>query len=184
MAVNHPASKKKGAALPKTSDNIPGKTGYAAPGAPGKNEFKGARVALVATRWNVEVVDALLAGAHRCLADWGVSTRHVTEYRAPGAFELPLAVSALMKSGRYDAVVTLGAVIRGDTPHFDFVAGECSRGLREAAQKHGVPLGFGVLTVNTDQQAAERSGPGSDNKGYEAAAAALEMLRVLRSIDE
>jgi 6,7-dimethyl-8-ribityllumazine synthase len=160
------------------------KTGYAEPAKPGKNEFKGARVALVATRWNVGVVDALLAGAHRCMADWGVNPKHVDEFRAPGAFELPLAVTALMKSGRYDAVVTLGAVIRGDTPHFDFVAGECSRGLREASQKHGVPLGFGVLTVNTDQQAAERSGPGADNKGYEAAAAALEMLRLVRSLDD
>jgi 6,7-dimethyl-8-ribityllumazine synthase len=173
-------AKNKRAALPKKT----AKTGYAAPEKPAKNEFKGARVALVVTRWNVGIVDALLAGARRCLADWGVNPKHVAEFRAPGAFELPLAVSALMKSGEYDAVVTLGAVIRGDTPHFDFVAGECSRGLREASQKHGVALGFGVLTVNTDAQAVERSGPGSDNKGYEATAAALEMLRFLRALDE
>jgi 6,7-dimethyl-8-ribityllumazine synthase len=160
------------------------KAGYAAPPKPGKGEFGKVRVALLATRWNVDVVDALLGGARRCLADWGVADKHVHEYRAPGAFELPLAASSLMKSGRYDAVVTLGAVIRGDTPHFDFVAGECSRGLREAAQKHGVPLGFGVLTVNTPQQALERTGPGSDNKGYEAAAAALEMVRLLRAIPD
>lgn len=160
------------------------KTGYAAPPKPEKGEFKSVRVALISTRWNVEVVDALLAGARRCLADWGVAPKHVEEFRAPGAFELPLAASALMRSGRYDAVVTLGAVIRGDTPHFDFVAGECSRGLREASQKHGVPLGFGVLTVNTPEQAAERAGPKSDNKGYEATAAALEMVRLVRSIDD
>lgn len=160
------------------------KTGYAAPAKPEKGEFKSVRVALVSTRWNVEVVDALLAGARRCLADWGVVPKHVEEFRAPGAFELPLAASTLMRSGRYDAVVTLGAVIRGDTPHFDFVAGECSRGLREASQKHGVPLGFGVLTVNTPEQAAERAGPKSDNKGYEATAAALEMVRLVRSIDD
>jgi len=160
------------------------KTGYAAPAKPAKDEFRNVRVALVATRWNLEVVNSLLDGARRCLADWGVAPKHVAEFRAPGAYELPLAASALMRSGRYQAVVTLGAVIRGDTPHFDFVAGECARGLREAAQKHGVPLGFGVLTVNTEQQAAERAGRGRDNKGYEAAAAALEMVRLLRAIDD
>jgi 6,7-dimethyl-8-ribityllumazine synthase len=159
------------------------KTGYAAPPAPAKGEFKSARVALVMTRWNVGIVAGLHAGVRRCLAEWGVADKHVGEFYAPGAFELPLAVSALMKSGAWDAVVTLGAVIRGDTPHFDFVAGECARGLREAAQKHGVPLGFGVLTVNTAQQAVDRAGPGRDNKGYEAAAAALEMLRLVREID-
>ncbi len=166
----------------KTSANTPGKTGYAAPPKPGKGEFKDVRVALVLTRWNVEVVDALLDGARRCLADWGVAEKHVEEHRVPGAFELPLAASVLMKSDRYDAVVTLGAVIRGDTPHFDFVAGECSRGLREASQIYGLPLGFGVLTVNTPQQAAERTGSGRDNKGYEAAAAALEMVRLVRAV--
>jgi 6,7-dimethyl-8-ribityllumazine synthase len=160
------------------------KSGYAAPPKPRPAEFRGVRVALVATRWNVEVVDALLAGARRCLADWGVSPKRVDEFRAPGAYELPLAVSAMMRSGRYDAVITVGAVIRGDTPHFDFVAGECARGLREASQKHGVPLGFGVLTVNTPQQAEVRAGKGRDNKGYEAAAAALEMIRLLRHVDD
>lgn len=168
----------------KTVSKTPGKAGYAAPPKPGKGEFGKVRVALLATRWNVDVVDALLAGARRCLADWGVSDKHIGEFRAPGAFELPLAASALMKSGRYDAVITLGAVIRGDTPHFDFVAGECSRGLREASQKHGVALGFGVLTVNTPQQALERTGPGPDNKGYEAAAAALEMVRLLWAVHD
>jgi 6,7-dimethyl-8-ribityllumazine synthase len=160
------------------------KTGYAAPAKPAQGEFRGVHVALVATRWNVEVVDALLAGARRCLADWGVTPKRVDEFRAPGAYELPLAASALMRSGRYHAVITLGAVIRGDTPHFDFVAGECARGLREASQKHGVPLGFGVLTVNTPEQAEARAGKGRDNKGYEAAAAALEMVRLLRHVDD
>jgi 6,7-dimethyl-8-ribityllumazine synthase len=160
------------------------KTGYAAPPKPAKGEFRGARVALVATRWNTEVVDALLAGARRCLADWGVTPKRVDELRVPGAYELPLAVSSLMRSGRYHAVIALGAVIRGDTPHFDFVAGECARGLREASQKHAVPLGFGVLTVNTPEQAAARAGKGHDNKGYEAAAAALEMVRLLRHLDD
>jgi 6,7-dimethyl-8-ribityllumazine synthase len=158
------------------------KTGYAVPPPPRKGEFKSARIAVVMTRWNIGIVESLHAGVRACLKDWGVADKHVGEFHAPGAFELPLAASELMKSGEWDAVVTLGAVIRGDTPHFDFVAGECSRGLREAAQKHGVPLGFGVLTVNTAQQAVDRAGPGKDNKGYEAAAAALEMLRLVRAI--
>jgi 6,7-dimethyl-8-ribityllumazine synthase len=162
----------------------PGKTGYRAPSPPAKGEFKRARVALLATRWNVEIVDSLLAGARRCLEQWGVSARHVEEHRVAGAFELPLAAAALMGSGRCDAVVALGVVIRGGTPHFEYVAGECSRGLREAAQQHQVALGFGVLTVDTVEQALERAGSGDDNKGFEATAAALEMLRLLRSIDD
>lgn len=159
------------------------KSGYAAPALPARSEFKRSRVAILATRWNVDVVSALRSGAHRCLVDWGVSEKHTHEFLAPGAYELPLAATALMKTGKYDAIVVLGAVIRGDTPHFEFVAGECSRGLREASVKHGIPLGFGVLTVNTAAQAAERCGPGDDNKGYEAAAAALEMVRLLREIE-
>ena len=170
--------------MPNKTSKAPNKTGYAAPPKPGKDEFRKVRIALLVTRWNVDVVEALLNGARRGLSEWGVTDKHVEEFRAPGAFELPLAASALMKGGSYDAVITLGAVIRGDTPHFEFVAGECSRGLREASQIYGVPLGFGVLTVNTPQQAAERTGPGRDNKGYEAAAAALEMVRLMRAIDE
>ena len=173
--------KPKPAAVPPPAPLA--KSGYAAPAAPAHHEFKRTRVAILSTRWNTEVVDALSAGARRCLADWGVHDKHVHAFFAPGAFELPLAASALMKTGRYDAVVVLGAVIRGDTPHFEFVAGECSRGLREASVKHGIPLGFGVLTVNTGAQAVERCGPGDDNKGYEAAAAALEMVRLLRTLE-
>lgn len=165
-----------------TAPEAPAKTGYAASPPPAAGEFRQARIALLATRWNLDVVDALLKGARECLADWGVPAKHVHEFRAPGAFELPLAASALMKSGKYDAVVVLGAVIRGDTPHFEFVAGECSRGLREASQKHQTALGFGVLTVNTPAQAAERCAPGRTNKGYEAAEAALEMIRLLDAI--
>lgn len=159
------------------------KSGYATPPKPEKGEFKAKRIAVVATRWNVEVVDALSLGVHKCLKDWGVAPRNVQSFMAPGAFELPLAVSALMKSGKFDGVVALGAVIRGDTPHFEFVAGECSRGLREASQIFGTPLGFGVLTVNTAEQAFARAKPGLDNKGYEAAAAMLEMIRLLDQID-
>lgn len=157
------------------------KTGYAAPARPAPGEFEDARIAIVATRWNVEIVDALIAGARRCLLAWGVAADRIVEFRAPGAYEIPLAVSALLDSGLYDGVIALGAVIKGDTPHFDFVAGECARGLMDVQLSHGLPVGFGVLTVNTDQQARERAGAGDDNKGYEAAAATLEMMRLIRS---
>jgi 6,7-dimethyl-8-ribityllumazine synthase len=174
----------KKAALTAARAEPVAKTGYAASPQPVAGEFRHARIALLATRWNLEVVDALLNGARECLRDWGVTEKHIVEFRAPGAFELPLAASALMKSGKYDGVVVLGAVVRGDTPHFEFVAGECSRGLREASQKYQTALGFGVLTVNTPAQAAERCAPGRTNKGYEAAEAALEMIRLLDAIDD
>ncbi len=173
--------KKKTVVPPPTAGLA--KSGYAAPARPNASEFRKTRVAILATRWNVELVDSLSAAARRCLLDWGVQDKHIQGFLAPGAFELPLAASALMKTGKFDAIVVLGAVIRGDTPHFEFVAGECSRGLREASVKHGIPLGFGVLTVNTPKQAVDRCGPDDDNKGYEAAAAALEMVRLLREIE-
>ena len=158
-----------------------GKTGYAAPPAPARKEFMHARVALVATRWNTGIVDALLAGARECLADWGVSDKRIDELRVPGAYEMPAALEMLARSRKYDGFVALGAVIRGDTPHFDFVAGECARGVQDVAVRHALPVGFGVLTVNTPHQAEERARPGKDNKGYEAAAAMLEMLRLKRA---
>ncbi|HSW13310.1 MAG TPA: 6,7-dimethyl-8-ribityllumazine synthase [Solimonas sp.] len=158
------------------------KTGYAAPKKPGKKEFAGARIGLVATRWNVDLVEALIKGARECCQDWGVREDSIKVWYAPGAYEIPLAAQTVLDSGEADAVVTLGAVIRGDTPHFDFVAGECARGLMDVQLKTGGPVGFGVLTVNTVEQAWERAGPGKTNKGYEAAAAALEMLRLVRSL--
>jgi 6,7-dimethyl-8-ribityllumazine synthase len=158
------------------------KSGYAAPEKPAPGEFEDARIAIVATRWNVEIVDALVDGAYRCLADWGVAEDAVDEFYVPGAYEIPLAVSTLLEGGDYDGVITVGAVIRGDTPHFDFVAGECSRGLMDVQLRHSSPVGFGVLTVNTAQQALDRAGSGNDNKGYEAAAALLEMVRLIRGL--
>ncbi|WP_366515709.1 6,7-dimethyl-8-ribityllumazine synthase [Solimonas marina] len=138
-------------------------------------------MAIVATRWNVEIVDALVAGARACLLDWGVHDKRIHFHRAPGSYEVPLAAKLLLESG-YDGVVALGAVIRGDTPHFDFVAGECARGLIDVQLATGKPVGFGVLTVNTVAQAVERAGPGVTNKGYEAAAAMLEMLRLRKEL--
>lgn len=132
------------------------------------------------TRWNAELVEALCTGAREALEEWGV--RKVDEHYAPGAFEVPLALEQLARSRRYDGAVALGAVVRGDTPHFDFVAGECARGLQDVALRHAFPVGFGVLTVNTEAQAAERAQPGPTNKGYEAALAMLEMLRLGRSL--
>lgn len=157
------------------------KSGFAAPVAAGAGEFAATRVALLATRWNVEVIDALLAGARRALDVWGVKEAHVAEFRAPGAYELPLAAHALLKGGRFDTVIALGCVIRGDTPHFEYVAGECARGLMDVQLRSGKPVAFGVLTVNTPEQATERAGPGDDNKGYEAVCAALDMLRLIRA---
>lgn len=161
--------------------NPDAKTGYAAPERAAKGEFAKVRIALLSTRWNVEIVDALREGARACLRDWGVKDKHIVEFRAPGAYEVPLACRYLLEGG-YDGVVALGAVIRGDTPHFDFVAGECARGLMDVQLATGRPIGFGVLTVNTVRQAQERSGPGETNKGYEAASAMLEMLRLARSL--
>lgn len=157
------------------------KTGFAAPAAPAPGEFSATRVALLSTRWNVEIIDALRQGAQRAFADWSVLPANVAEFRAPGAYELPLAAQALLAGGRFETVIALGAVIRGDTPHFDYVCSECARGLMDVQLKSGRPVAFGVLTVNTVAQAYERAGPGSDNKGYEAVCAALDMLRLIRS---
>lgn len=158
------------------------KSGYEAPPSPREGEFDDVQIAVVATRWNVEIVDALVEGARECLLDWGVAPESIVEHRVPGAFELPLAVSMLAEGDEYDGVVVLGAVIRGDTPHFEYVSGECARGLMAVQIEEQIPVGFGVLTVNTENQALERSQPGPDNKGYEAAAAVLEMVRLGREV--
>jgi 6,7-dimethyl-8-ribityllumazine synthase len=158
------------------------KTGYAAPAPGGKSEFGSVRIAVLSTRWNVGIVDALRSGAKACLKEWGVAAANIVEFRAPGAYEVPLATLSLLKDGGYDGVVALGAVIRGETPHFDFVAGECARGLMQVQLKTRKPVGFGVLTVNTVEQAWARAGKGRDNKGYEATAAMLEMLRLTRAL--
>src|SRR5690348_16599487 len=156
------------------------KSGYAPPPKPAKKEFASVRIALVATRWNGDIVAALAKGARACLKDWGVTPDRVHEFRVPGAFEIPLALEQLARSRRYDGVVALGAVIRGDTPHFEYVAGGCATGVQDVSIRHALPHGFGVLTVNTEAQAAARAKPGKSNKGYEAALAMLEMVRFKR----
>jgi 6,7-dimethyl-8-ribityllumazine synthase len=137
------------------------------------------RFALVVTRWNSFVVDHLLQGAVDYLRRHGVPESQLTVLRCPGAFEVPLVVKKAAASGRYDAVIALGAVIRGGTPHFEYVAGECVKGLASVNLEYDIPVSFGVLTVDTIEQAIERSGTKAGNKGEEAAASALEMVSLL-----
>ena len=143
----------------------------------------GMRVAIVAARFNDGIVRRLLDGAHATLLELGADSDDVMSCRVPGAFELPLAAKALAVSGAFDGIVALGAVIRGETPHFDYVAGECIKGISMASQQHGVPVGFGVLTVDTIEQAIERAGTKAGNKGEEATMAVIEMVNLLRRID-
>lgn len=142
----------------------------------------GLRIGIIAARFNDHIVSALRDGARRGLTRLGVADGDVMEVWVPGAFELPLAAKVLAESGKVDAVMCLGTVIRGDTPHFDYVCGEAARGIQDAQMSTGVPVMFGVLTVNTEQQAIDRSGPGIDNKGDEAAVGAVEMALLLRSL--
>jgi 6,7-dimethyl-8-ribityllumazine synthase len=141
------------------------------------------RVAIVVSRFNEKITGALLDGARRALAARGVADGDVTVAWVPGAFELPLVAKHLAQGGRCDGVVCLGAVIRGDTPHFDYVAGEASRGLQQAALDTGVPIVFGVLTTDTLQQALDRVGGCEGHKGEEAAETAVEMIELLRRLD-
>lgn len=142
------------------------------------------RVGIVASRFNQFIVEQLLEGALDALKRNGIEQGDILIARVPGAFELPLAAEQMAASGRIDAVIALGAVIRGETPHFDYVAGECARGIREAAQRHGVPVAFGVLTTETVEQALERSGTGKGNKGFDAAVAAVETARSLSELKQ
>lgn len=143
---------------------------------------RGARFGIVLGRFNSFVGEPLLEGAIDALVRHGVDAADITVVRVPGAHEIPLAAKKLAKSGDYDALVALGAVIRGATPHFDYVAGECSKGLASLSLEYEIPLGFGVLTVDSIEQAIERAGTKAGNKGAEAALAALEMVNVLKEI--
>lgn len=139
------------------------------------------RVAIVAARFNATLVDRLIDGARQAWNAHGGREAGLLVERVPGAFELPLAAKMFAASGAVDAVVALGCVIRGDTPHFDYVAGECARGLMDAGLATGVPVVFGVLTTETLAQAEERADPARMNKGRESLEAALEMIQLLRS---
>lgn len=141
------------------------------------------RFAIVATRFNDFIVESLIKGAVRCLRQHGAADGNVELFRLPGAFEMSLAIDKVAATRRFDGIIALGAVIRGGTPHFDYVAGECVRGITTASQKYGVPIGNGVLTVDTIEQAIERAGTKAGNKGEEAALAVIEMVNLLRQID-
>lgn len=140
------------------------------------------RVAVLVSRYNELVTSRLLEGARAALRDAGVADEAVDVVWVPGAFELPAAAAAAAGTGRYACLVALGAVIRGDTPHFDYVAGEATRGLGDVAVRHALPVGFGVLTVDTMQQATDRAGGAAGNKGYEAAEAALATADVIAQL--
>ncbi|MFQ3245682.1 MAG: 6,7-dimethyl-8-ribityllumazine synthase [Arenicella sp.] len=140
------------------------------------------KLGIVLGRFNSFIGDALLGGAIDVLARHGVDTSNITVVYVPGAFEIPLAVKKMAASGKYDGVVALGAVIRGSTPHFDFVAGECAKGLNSVQLETGVPVGFGVLTVDTIEQAIERAGTKAGNKGAEAAMTVVEMVNLLAKL--
>ncbi|MDQ7832695.1 MAG: 6,7-dimethyl-8-ribityllumazine synthase [Desulfovibrionaceae bacterium] len=148
----------------------------------GKLQAEGLKFAIVAGRFNDFITEKLVGGAVDYLTRHGARREDMLIVRVPGAFEIPLAAKKLAASAEYDAVICVGAVIRGATPHFDFVAGECAKGLAMVSLESGVPVGFGVLTVDTLEQAVERAGSKGGNKGVEAAAAALEMVRVLQQL--
>jgi 6,7-dimethyl-8-ribityllumazine synthase len=140
------------------------------------------RVAILVSRYNELITTKLLEGALACCQEAGLSREEVDVVWLPGAFELPVAAAAAAETGRYSCLVALGAVIRGETPHFDYVAGETSRGLSTVAVRHALPVGFGVLTVDTLQQAADRAGGSAGNKGHEAAGAALRAADALAQL--
>ncbi len=144
----------------------------------------GAKFAIVASRFNAFIVERLVEGAVDALVRHGASAANVTVVRVPGAWEIPLVCRRLVKSGKVDAVVALGAVIRGATPHFEHVAGEVSKGVAQASIESGVPIGFGVLTTDTIEQAVERAGTKAGNKGFDAAVSALEMVTLLKQLSQ
>jgi 6,7-dimethyl-8-ribityllumazine synthase len=145
--------------------------------------IQGAHFCLVVSRFNSFIVDSLVGGAIDALIRHGAKHEDIHVIKVPGAYELPLAAQKAAATGRYDAIVALGAVIRGSTPHFDYVAGECVKGISQVSLKHEIPVSFGVLTVDTIEQAIERAGTKAGNKGAEAAMSAVEMVNLLREIE-
>jgi 6,7-dimethyl-8-ribityllumazine synthase len=141
------------------------------------------RIGIVAARFNEFIVDSLVRGAVDAVVRHGGSEKDITVVRVPGAWEMPWAVKQMAASRRYDAIVALGAVIRGATPHFDYVAGECAKGIAQAGLAADVPVAFGVLTTDTFEQALERAGTKAGNKGADAAMSAIEMVSLLRRLE-
>lgn len=149
----------------------------------GDLQVRGARFALVASRWNGFIVDSLVQGARDCLRRHGAEDDDITLVNVPGSFELPLVLDRLASDGNYDALIALGAVIRGGTPHFDYVAGECAKGVAQVALDRGIPMAFGVLTTDSIEQAVERAGTKAGNKGVEAAMSVIEMVNLLQQLE-
>jgi 6,7-dimethyl-8-ribityllumazine synthase len=144
---------------------------------------EGYRFAIVVSRWNEDLTSKLAEGANEALIEAGVPGDAIETFRVPGAFELPVTCQKAAETGEFDAVIALGIVIRGDTPHFDYVAGQAAAGILQASMQTGIPVLFGVITADTMQQALDRTGEKSDNKGYEAAQSALEMVTLFREMD-
>ena len=140
------------------------------------------RIGIVASRFNEAIVERLVEGARDCLTRHDVPDEYVTLVWVPGAFELPQAANRLARSGEFDAIVCVGAVIRGDTPHFDYVAGSATHGVQKVATESGIPVTFGVLTTDSVEQADDRAGGKMGNKGFEAALAALEMANLFAAL--
>ena len=148
----------------------------------GQLDAKGLKVAIVATRFNDFIVDRLVGGALDYLERHGLASENITLVRIPGAFEMPLICKKLATSGKYDGILALGAVIRGGTPHFEYVCAEATKGIAHCMLDHGTPIGFGLLTCDNIEQAIERAGSKAGNKGVEAAAAMLETIRVMEQL--
>ena len=149
----------------------------------GQLDARDLKAALVVSRFNGFLTERLLEGALDALRRHGAEDDHLAVVRTPGAFELPLVAKKLAESGRYEAIVALGAVIRGATPHFEYVAGEVAKGLAQVSLATGLPVAFGVLTCDTIEQAVERAGTKAGNKGFDAALSAMEMVSLLRALD-
>lgn len=146
-------------------------------------DIRGARFGIIASRFNDAIVEGLLSGALDALKRHNAREEDIHVVHVPGAFELPLAAAHMAQSRHYDALIALGAVVRGATPHFEYVSLACTNGIAQVSLQHHLPIGFGVLTVNTLEQAIERAGANNDNKGREAALAAMEMVMLLRQFE-
>jgi 6,7-dimethyl-8-ribityllumazine synthase len=143
---------------------------------------EGLRFAILASRWNDLIVSRLVGGAQDALRRLGAREHQMTLVRVPGSFEIPLAAKKLAASGRYDAIICVGAVIRGETPHFDYIAAEVTKGIASASLETGVPIAYGIITADTVEQAIDRAGMKAGNKGFEAAMGAVEMANLLKEL--
>jgi 6,7-dimethyl-8-ribityllumazine synthase len=149
----------------------------------GELTVRGAQFGLLVSRFNSFIVESLVQGALDTLKRHGTEEKDIQIIRVPGAFEMPLAAQRMAAKDQFDAIIALGAVIRGGTPHFEYVAGECTKGLANVSAKYDIPVAFGVLTVDTIEQAIERAGTKAGNKGVEAAMSAIEMVNLMRKLD-